>query len=46
MTLSHPWALGLAALAAPVVLAYLHKLHRERRTIASRAILGAATRAL
>jgi hypothetical protein len=35
MTLAHPWALALAALAAPVLVAYLHKLHRERRTVAS-----------
>ena len=35
MTLAHPWAFALAALAAPVVYAYLHKLHREKRTIAS-----------
>jgi von Willebrand factor type A domain len=35
MTVSHPWALPLAALAAPVVLAYLHRLHRLKRPIAS-----------
>ncbi|HTR53622.1 MAG TPA: VWA domain-containing protein [Kofleriaceae bacterium] len=43
MTFAHPWALALAALCAPVVLAYLHKLHRERRTIAS-VILSRALR--
>ena len=35
MTLAHPWALPLARLGAPVVLAYLHRLHRLKRPIAS-----------
>jgi len=35
MTFSHPWALPLAALAAPVVLAYLHRLHRTKRAMSS-----------
>jgi hypothetical protein len=41
MTLSHPWALPLAALAAPVVLAYLHRLHRLKRPIASTILVRA-----
>ena len=43
MTVSHPWALPLAALAAPVVLAYLHRLHRTKRAMSS-AILFRAIR--
>jgi len=35
MTFAHPWAAALAALALPIVVAYLYKLHRDRRTIAS-----------
>jgi hypothetical protein len=35
VTLAHPWALPLALLGVPVVMAYLHRLHRRRRAIAS-----------
>src|SRR3569623_1735354 len=41
MTLSHPWALPLAALAAPVVLAYLHRLHRTKRNVSSAILVRA-----
>jgi hypothetical protein len=43
MTLAHAWAIPLALLGVPVVLAYLHRLHRTKRPIAS-AILVRAIR--
>jgi hypothetical protein len=41
MTFAHPWAIPLALLGAPVVLAYLHRLHQRRRTIASAILVRA-----
>lgn len=41
MTLAHPWAIPLALLGAPVVMAYLHRLHRRRRTVASAILVRA-----
>lgn len=41
MTLAHPWALPLALLGVPVVMAYLHRLHRRRRAIASTILVRA-----
>src|SRR5688572_26274677 len=35
MNLTNPLALGLLALAAPVVLAYLHRRHTEKRSVSS-----------
>ncbi|MCL4226078.1 MAG: VWA domain-containing protein [Myxococcales bacterium] len=43
MSLAHPWALGLLALAAPLVLAYLFRRSTEQRRVPS-AILWRALR--
>ena len=39
MTLTQPWALGLLALAAPVVLAYLYRRNRGKRAVPSAILL-------
>lgn len=39
MRFAHPWALALVALAAPVVVAYLFRLHNQRRPVASTILL-------
>lgn len=39
MTLAQPWALALLTLAAPVVAAYLFRLHNQRRPVASTILL-------
>src|SRR5512144_3229436 len=39
MSLGQPWALALLALAAPVVAAYLFRLHNQRRAVASTILL-------
>ncbi|HEV7557148.1 MAG TPA: BatA and WFA domain-containing protein, partial [Kofleriaceae bacterium] len=41
MTFLHPWAFALAGLGVPLVLAYLHRKHRLRRTVASAILLRA-----
>jgi Mg-chelatase subunit ChlD len=39
VSLGQPWALALLALAAPVVAAYLFRLHNQRRAVASTILL-------
>ena len=39
MSVGQPWALALLALAAPVVAAYLFRLHTQRRAVASTMLL-------
>lgn len=41
MTFAHPWAFALAALGVPLVLAYLHRKHRQRVDVASTILLRA-----
>jgi hypothetical protein len=39
MTLAHPWAFALAALAAPVIVMYLYRMHRARKPVSSAILL-------
>ena len=39
MTLAHPWAFALAALAAPVIAMYLYRMHRARKSVSSAILL-------
>ena len=39
MTVTQPWALALLALAAPIVVAYLFRLHNQRKPVASTILL-------
>ncbi|MGN6108389.1 MAG: BatA domain-containing protein, partial [Kofleriaceae bacterium] len=41
MNLASPWALSLAALAVPLVAAYLYRRHDARRTVPSAILLRA-----
>ncbi|HEY4240848.1 MAG TPA: BatA and WFA domain-containing protein [Kofleriaceae bacterium] len=39
MTFAHPLAIGLVALAAPIVFAYMYKRHRSKRNVSSALLL-------